>query len=274
MEELPRTLLLGYPFCEKTGAILDPRAGTLFIEDFKETIPLLRVKPDRSSEMVFTTFGISAFSNPITSKVPLVDHVPFIKSSNRYAPYVAEDSQISESSTVIMNIFGATAPRQREMPVEQDILDLQKREYEDTLTNSEYEEQLSILVQSYEDIFDTECTRPANIPPIHVDIKPEFKGKRFFRPEPLRSHKDQQTIDQNYKKLIRQGKAKLNPTSVHNLGQVIVPRYDKDGKEIEGRARVCIDARPINKALVPYRFPIPSIKKIIHDLSKKNSSRK
>ena len=53
------------------------------------------------------------------------------------------------------------------------------------------------------------------------------------------------------------------------MGQVIVPRYDKDGKEIEGRARVCIDARPINKALVPYRFPIPSIKKIIHDLSKK-----
>ena len=69
--------------------------------------------------------------------------------------------------------------------------------------------------------------------------------------------------------MIAQGKAKLNPTSIHNLGQVIVPRYDKDGKQIEGRARVCIDARPINKALIPYKYPIPSIKKIINDLSKK-----
>ena len=102
-----------------------------------------------------------------------------------------------------------------------------------------------------------------------MDIKPEFEGKRFFRPEPLRSHKDQNIIDANYKKLIDQGKAKLNPTSIHNLGQVIVPRFDKEGKEIEGRAQVCIDARPINKALVPYRYPIPSIKKIIHDLSRK-----
>ena len=114
----------------------------------------------------------------------------------------------------------------------------------------------------------------ARIPKIHVDLKPEYKDKRFFRPEPLRSQKDQQTIDDNYKKLIAQGKAKLNPTSIHNLGQVIVPRYDKDGKQIEGRARVCIDARPINKALIPYKYPIPSIKKIINDLSKQNSFRK
>ena len=40
MDNLLRTLLLGYPFCERTGAILEPRAGTLFISDLKETIPL------------------------------------------------------------------------------------------------------------------------------------------------------------------------------------------------------------------------------------------
>jgi hypothetical protein len=104
---------------------------------------------------------------------------------------------------------------------------------------------------------------------VHVDLKPEFKDKRFFRPEPLRSAKDQNIIDENYRKVIAQGKARLNPTSIHNLGQVIVPRFDKDGNEIKGRARVCIDARPINKALVPYKFPIPSIKKLISDLSHK-----
>ena len=170
-----------------------------------------------------------------------------------------------------MNVFGATVPRQRSSSIDEYILNLQRQTYEDTLPDHEYDTQLQNLVHSYQDIFETECTQPANIPPVHVDLKPEFIGKRFFRPEPLRSHKDQQTIDQNYKKLIEQGKAKLNPTSIHNLGQVIVPRYDKDGKQIEDRARVCIEARPINKALIPYKYPIPSIKKIINDLSQKNT---
>ena len=31
MDNLPRTLLLRYPFCEKTGAVLVARAGTFFI---------------------------------------------------------------------------------------------------------------------------------------------------------------------------------------------------------------------------------------------------
>ena len=77
-------------------------------------------------------------------------------------------------------------------------------------------------------------------------MKPEFKDKRFFRQEPsqLRSKKYQTSIDENYKKLIAQSKARLNPTSIHNLGQVIVLKlkYDKDGNEVEGRVRVCIDA--------------------------------
>ena len=156
-----------------------------------------------------------------------------------------------------MNVFGATVPRQRSSSIDEHILNLQRQTYEDTLPDHEYDTQLQNLVHSYQDIFETECTQPANIPPVHVDVD--------LKPE------DQQTIDQNYKKLIEQGKAKLNPTSIHNLGQVIVPRYDKDGKQIEDRARVCIDARPINKALIPYKYPIPSIKKIINDLSKKNS---
>ena len=102
-----------------------------------------------------------------------------------------------------------------------------------------------------------------------MDIKPEFEGKRFFCPEPLRAIKIRKLLMLIIRNLLTKGNAKLNPTSIHNLGQVIVPRFDKEGNEIEGRARVCIDARPINKALVPYRYPIPNIKKIIHDLSQK-----
>ena len=100
-------------------------------------------------------------------------------------------------------------------------------------------------------------------------MKPEFKDKRFFRQEPsqLRSKKYQTSIDENYKKLIAQSKARLNPTSIHNLGQVIVLEYDKDGNEVEGRARVCIDAQLILKQSIGkcilYNFPIPSPKKLI-----------
>ena len=108
---------------------------------------------------------------------------------------------------VIINVFGATVPRQRSSSVDEHILNLQRQTYEDTLPDHEYDTQLQNLVHSYQDIFETECTQPANIPPVHVDLKPEFIGKRFFHPEPLRSHKDQQTIDQDYKKLIEQGKA-------------------------------------------------------------------
>ena len=131
-----------------------------------------------------------------------------------------------------------------------------------------YEEQLQNLIAEYADIFDTETTESARVPEVHIDLKPEYQNKRFFRPEPLRSVKEQKIIDDNASKLIQQGKAKLNSTSIHNLGQVIVPRFDKDGNELIERARVCIDARPVNKGLVPYRYPIPSIKKILNEMSK------
>ena len=95
-----------------------------------------------------------------------------------------------EANEVIMNVFGATTPRQRSSSIDNDIFKLQKQDYEDVLSDQEYLEQLQSLLDSHEDLFDTECTQPANIPPVHVDIKPEFEGKRFFCPEPLRSHKD------------------------------------------------------------------------------------
>jgi hypothetical protein len=263
MDNLPRTLLLGYPFCERTGVVLDARAGTLFIADYKETIPLLRTTPDKKSELVFTTFGVSNFQTPIQLQQSLTSPMPFIDSSHKYATYVRGDISMVQPRAEIMNVFGVTAPRQRMSSVDEKIIDLQKQEYKDELMEKEYEQQLNSLIKEYEDVFDTECTTPAKIPPVHVDIKPEYQGKRFFRPEPLRSHKDQHTIDQNYRKLISQGKAKLNPTSIHNLGQVIVPRYDKEGKEVEGRARVCIDARPINIELLCHtNIPFQALKRL------------
>ena len=271
MDNLPRVLLLGFPFFEKTGAILDARAGTLNITDLKQTIPLLRMEKERKTELVFATIG---FAQPLSTlpiyNIPTQLPIPQLQkmSTPQYA-YIQNNFTNTPSQNLLQNVFGATAPRQRSLPVDEEIFKLQRQQYHDNLTELEYQMDLETLLEEYKDIFDTESNEPARIPKIHVDLKPEFKDKRFFRPEPLRSKKDQTIIDENYKKLIAQGKARLNPTSIHNLGQVIVPRYDKDGNIVEGRARVCIDARPINKALIPYKFPIPSIKKLISDLSNK-----
>ena len=63
MNNLPSLrALLGYPFFIRTstGAILDARGGTFFIADFKETIPLLRMKAEHPFEMIFATFGLSS----------------------------------------------------------------------------------------------------------------------------------------------------------------------------------------------------------------------
>ena len=64
MDNLPRVLLLGFPFFEKTGAILDAREGTLNISDLKQTIPLLRMEKEHKTELVFATIG---FAQPLST---------------------------------------------------------------------------------------------------------------------------------------------------------------------------------------------------------------
>ena len=122
-----------------------------------------------------------------------------------------------------MNVFGATAPRQRAADMDGSIGDMQRQTNTDNLSAKIYGNKLGSLLDEYKDVFHTETTEPAKIPCIHVDLKPEFKHKIFFRPEPLRSRKDQATVNNNYKNVIAQGKAKLNPTSIRNINFVIVP---------------------------------------------------
>ena len=97
---------------------------------------------------------------------------------------------------------------------------MQKQQYEDGLDEFIDEEQLQNLIAEYADIFDTETTESARVPEVHIDLKPEYQNKRFFRPEPLRSVKEQKIIDDNASKPIQQGKARLNPTSINNLGHL------------------------------------------------------
>ena len=270
MDNLPRNLLLGFPWFQKNGVILDAKKGVLSVTDLHQDVPLIRLQKQNEEETVFATFGLQT-TNFMSFQTPPM--IPLqLQAAARTTGQYHRTLQAQLDDTIlgnqIQNVFAATLPRKRINPIDPEIIKMQKQQYEDGLDESIYEEQLQNLIAEYADIFDTETTESARVPEVHIDLKPEYQNKRFFRPEPLRSVKEQKIIDDNASKLIQQGKARLNPTSIHNLGQVIVPRFDKDGNELIDRARVCIDARPVNKGLVPYRYPIPSIKKILNEMSK------
>ena len=61
-------------------------------------------------------------------------------------------------------------------------------------------------------------------------------------------------------------RASLNPFSKHNIGQVIVHRFDKNGAPVIGRERVCLNLIPVNKCLEHFEFPIPRIDTILQKL--------
>ena len=62
-------------------------------------------------------------------------------------------------------------------------------------------------------------------------------------------------------------RARLNPQSKHNIAQVIVHRCGKDGMPIQGRERVCMDLRSVNKALQDFDHPIPHTRKMARALA-------
>jgi hypothetical protein len=47
------------------------------------------------------------------------------------------------------------------------------------ITEEESLQALHLLLEEFEGIFDLNDTSPAHLPPIHVDMKEEYKSKRF-----------------------------------------------------------------------------------------------
>ena len=95
------------------------------------------MKAEQSSELVFTTFGVSSTPLSFIPQPLLTDHIPFTKSSNHFVSYVQAEISLPthEANEVIMNVFGATAPRQRSSSINNDIFKLQKQVYEDWIRN-------------------------------------------------------------------------------------------------------------------------------------------
>ena len=134
------------------------------------------------------------------------------------------------------------------------------------ITNEDAEIQLQQLLLEFESVFDLSDKTPAKVPEIDLKLKPEFSNKIFYCPEPIRSITDQAIIDRNAAELIAVDRAYLNPFSKHNIGQVIVHRFDKAGAPIVGRERVCLNLIPVNKCLEHFEFPIPKIELILQNL--------
>ena len=137
---------------------------------------------------------------------------------------------------------------------------------EKDLSAQEADEQLQSLLLEFESVFDLTDKTPAKVPEVDLKLKPEFQNKTFYCPEPMRSIADQTIIDRNAEELIAADRAFLNPFSKHNIGQVIVHRFDKSGVPILGRERVCLNLIPVNKCLEHFEFPIPRVEAILQKL--------
>ena len=122
------------------------------------------------------------------------------------------------------------------------------------------------MLLEFDSVFDPTDKTPAKVPEIDLQLKPQFSNKIFYCPEPLRSIADQAIIDRNANELLAADRAYINPFSKHNIGQVIVHRFDKQGAPIPGRERVCLNLIPVNKCLEHFEFPIPRIETILEKL--------
>ena len=120
MDNLPRVLLLGFPFFQETETTLNARAGTFYIADFKETIPLCKIQKDSDTELVFATFGFLQPSSEATQIIhPVQLLVPQMSVlANPYGSYIEEELHYSKNFETIKNIFATTTSRQRSTPMD------------------------------------------------------------------------------------------------------------------------------------------------------------
>jgi len=142
MDNLPRNLLLGFPWFQKTGAILDARAGELKITDLKQTVPLLRLKKEAREETVFATFGLqtsltSAFQQH-TTELPNLDLS--IRRTGPYGRYLQEEVYNSPRRERIARVFAATMPRKRNAPMNEEVFQLQQQQYKDEQQEPHYQQ--------------------------------------------------------------------------------------------------------------------------------------
>jgi RNase H-like domain found in reverse transcriptase/Reverse transcriptase (RNA-dependent DNA polymerase) len=211
VKNLPKKVLIGFPFFRNHGAIFDLSTHRIEIPALKTHINLLSTSSVQDLTSHFCYFVPS--ESEVRNMKPILSFSTEKKADS-------ETEQIDRAQTI-----------------------------------------LNELIHEYDDVFQ-ESNEPSTLPEIHVPLKQEYENVIFNKKDRPRSTMEKQLIDDNARTLIKQNKARLNPTTKHNLTQVVVQRYDKSGIPIKGRERVCLNMRPVNQAFEHFFFPLPKISEI------------
>ena len=115
------------------------------------------------------------------------------------------------------------------------------------------------LLQTYAHVFPEEI--PASLPPKrdiqhHIDLIPKsvVPNKPSYRMNP----KDTKEVQRQVEELVSKGLIRecLSPCAFPTL---LVPKKD-------GRMRMCVFSRAINKITIKYRYPIPRLEDMLDEL--------
>ena len=114
----------------------------------------------------------------------------------------------------------------------------------------DYREEVQALIENY---------KPAASSEARVEIKIILKDKTPIYRTPRRmAPKEQREVDQKVKEWLEEGI--ISPSQSGFASNVVVARK-KDGS-----AKICIDYKPLNKAIVRGRTPMPIIEDVLGDL--------
>ena len=85
------------------------------------------------------------------------------------------------------------------------------------ISENEAQAQLQSLLQEFESIFDPSDKSPIKAPEIDISLKPEYKNKIFYKPEPAFTTRPRHFIDRNAAQLINPRRQRLFQSNVKTI---------------------------------------------------------
>jgi hypothetical protein len=133
---------------------------------------------------------------------------------------------------------------------------------------SSFNTSLQTLLAEYDDVFDMTAPNISNFPPVHLGLKPEYKGRVFRRPQRRLPPLVQKSCDLDGQKILDAGYGFINNRTPHNINRVCVQRKDKDGNYLGvERDRWCIDLSWVNHCLEDFDYPIPNLQDVLEGMT-------
>ena len=119
------------------------------------------------------------------------------------------------------------------------------------------------LLQEYSDVFEEKPVGSANVRPMKIEMKPDWKPPPMGPPRRY-APKVQAAIDFDLQKLLDKGIVSPFPEATFACDAHAVPKVDS-----ESGYRFCVDYRPVNAGAVTHPFPLPKIADILSSFQNK-----